>query len=88
MRVFIFGSSIAYCHFNFHDQAKESILPVKFSKASKASAFAISESGLALTASHSLKDYEASTLDGEYIQVLDYDSENDLALVQFPRHKR
>ncbi|CAG9316724.1 unnamed protein product [Blepharisma stoltei] len=85
MKLFGLGS-LAYCYYAHHKETKATLIAIQFSNQTRGTAFAISSSGLALTTSHCLKDYEATTTEGEFIQVIDYEKENDLALLQLPRH--
>jgi len=80
-------AGVVWCAYAYHEKAKESVVALQYTKESKGTGFAISKNGLALSSSHVLEAKHTTTVGGEYIEVLAYDKDLDIALLQLPRHK-
>lgn len=81
-------SGFAICAFEFHSEAKQSIVSLNFKNLSKGTSFAISSTGLALATYHCISDDEATTRDGTFIKVIASDPDLDIALLQLPSHQK
>jgi S1-C subfamily serine protease len=81
---FFFG--VAYCVYEHHTDAKQSIVSLYFKNQSKGTSFAFSDSGLAIAAYHTICNGEATTKEGSYIKIIGSDKDLDIAIIQLPGH--
>ena len=79
-------SGFVLCAYEYHSEAKKSIISLNFKNQSKGTSFAFSKSGLALSTFHCIGNDEATTKDGGFIKIIASDQEIDIVLLQLPSH--
>lgn len=82
------GLGFAYCGLHsVHEEARKSLVTLHYSNSNTGSSFAISSSGLALTAKH-CTEIRSTTQENQVVEVVTVDKKRDVAVLQLPRHKR